>query len=64
MKTYQKMKTNIDVDTSKVIKGERNLTDMGEEIFNLILKVASGKKTKAEILGHDELFIIPRILHY
>lgn len=62
--TYQKMKTNIDVDTSKVIKGERNLTDMGEEIFNLILKVASGEKTKAEILGHDELFMIPRILHY
>ena len=62
--TYQKMKTNIDVDTSKVIKGERNLTDMGAEIFNLILKVASGEKTKAEVLGHDELFIIPRILHY
>lgn len=62
--TYQKMKTNIDVDTSKVITAEKTLTEMGEEIFNLILKVASGEKTKAEIFGHDELFIIPRILHY
>ncbi len=58
------MKTNIDVDTSKVITAEKTLTEMGEEIFNLILKVASGEKTKAEIFGHDELFIIPRILHY
>ena len=62
--TYQKMKTNIDVDTSRVITVEKTLTEMGEEIFNLVLKVASGEKTKAEILGHDELFIIPRILHY
>jgi len=62
--TYQKMKTNIDIDTSKVITAEKTLTEMGEEIFNLVLKVASGEKTKAEILGHDELFIIPRILHY
>jgi len=62
--TYQRMKINIDIDTSKVIKGEKNFTEMGEEIFNLVLKVASGEKTKAELLGHDELFIIPRILHY
>lgn len=62
--TYQKMKTNIDVDTSKVITSGKTFTEMGEEIFNLVLKVASGEKTKAELLGHDELFIIPRILHY
>jgi len=62
--TYQKMKTNIDVDTSGVITAKKTLAEMGEEIFNLVLKVASGEKTKAEILGHDELFIIPRILHY
>ena len=62
--TYQKMKTNIDVDTSGVITAEKTIAEMGEEIFNLVLEVASGEKVKAEILGHDELFIIPRILHY
>lgn len=62
--TYQKMKTNIDIDTSRLITAEKTFAEMGEEIFNLTLKVASGEKTKAEILGHDELFIIPRILHY
>ena len=62
--TYQKMKINIDFDTSKIITSEKTFTEMGKEIFNLVLKVASGEKTKAEILGHDELFIIPRILHY
>jgi len=62
--TYQKMKTNIDVNTSKIITGEKTITETGEEILNLVLKIASGEKAKAEILGHDELFIIPRILHY
>jgi len=62
--TYQKMKTNIDIDTSDIIKGEKSLTDMGTEIFDLVKKVASGEMTKAEIFGHDELFTIPRILHY
>ena len=62
--TYQKMKINIDFDTSKIITSEKTFTEMGKEIFNLVLKVTSGKKIKAEILGHNELFIIPRILHY
>ena len=60
--TYQKMKANIDVDTSPVITKEKTLQQMGEEIFELVLKVASGYKPKAEILGHDELFGISRIL--
>jgi len=34
--------------------------EMGEKIFREILKVASGKLTKSEILGHRE-FAINRI---
>ncbi len=60
--TYQKMKANIDVDTSPVITKEKTLQQMGQEIFDLVLKVASGYQTKAEILGHDELLGISRVL--
>lgn len=60
--TYQRMKANIDVDTSPVITKEKTLQQMGEEIFDLVLKVASGYKPKAEVLGHEELFGISRIL--
>ena len=60
--TYQKMKANIDVDTSPIITKEKTLQQMGQEIFDLVLKVASGSQTKAEILGHDELLGISRVL--
>jgi len=62
LQTYQKMKMNIDVDTSPIITKEKTLKQMGEEIFDLVIKVASGVKTKAEVLGHDELFGISRLL--
>jgi altronate dehydratase large subunit len=60
--TYQKMRANIDVDTSPVITKEKTLQQMGQEIFEMVLKVASGQQTKAEILGHDELLGISRVL--
>jgi len=33
---------------------------MGDKIYREILDIASGKPTKAELLGHDELFAIGR----
>ncbi|WP_062050249.1 UxaA family hydrolase [Bacillus sp. JCM 19034] len=54
------MADNIDVDTSSVLRGEETLTQAGERIFKEIVEVASGKETKAEILGHQE-FSINRI---
>jgi altronate dehydratase large subunit len=60
--TYKKMKVNIDIDTSPVITKEKTLKQMGQEIFDMVLKVASGQQTKAEILGHDELLGISRVL--
>ena len=56
------MKANIDVDTSPVITKEKTLEQMGQDIFDLVLQVASGHQAKAEVLGHDELFGISRIL--
>lgn len=60
-KTYEKMKENIDINASKVLLGECSLDEMGEEIYQEILEVASGKMVKSEILGHDEQFCITRM---
>jgi altronate dehydratase large subunit len=54
--TYRKMRDNIDINASKVFEG-KSLEEVAEEIFNEILEVASGKLTKAEILGHNEIGI-------
>lgn len=55
--TAKAMADNIDVDASPVLFGEASIDDMGEAIFQLILEVARGKQTKAELLGHHEFSI-------
>ncbi|MDQ0340812.1 altronate dehydratase large subunit [Caldalkalibacillus uzonensis] len=60
-KTYNKMNENIDINAGTVITGEKTLEEVGEEIYQEILDVASGKMVKSEILGHDELFCITRV---
>lgn len=55
--TYQNMQDNIDIDVSPIITGEMTIEEGGKLILKEILKVASGKKVKAEKLGHHEFGI-------
>ena len=40
-RTYQRMKENIDINAGTVITGEKSLQEVGEEIYQEILAVAS-----------------------
>lgn len=60
-RTFERMKENIDINAGEVILGKKSLQEMGEEIYQEILAVASGKLSKAEVLGHDEQFCIARM---
>lgn len=55
--TYEKMKANIDIDVSGILEGTKTINEMGKVIFDEIIKVANGKTTKAEQLGHREFSI-------
>jgi altronate hydrolase len=45
----------IDVDCGAIISGERTIEEMGEAIFETLIRVASGElQTKAELLGQDD----------
>ena len=60
-RTFEKMKENIDINAGAVLTGEKTLQQAGEEIFNELVAIASGKLCKAECLGHDELFCVTRM---
>ncbi|WP_371377159.1 UxaA family hydrolase [Sporomusa aerivorans] len=60
-RTFERMQENIDVNAGTVILGQKSLQQVGEEIYREILAVASGKMSKAEVLGHDEQFCITRM---
>lgn len=51
----QKMPDIIDVDTGAVIRGEKSIEEMGEEILEYIIRVAGGEeKTKAMQLDQND----------
>ena len=58
-RTSQRMKDDIDIDASSILDGEETIEDMGQKIVDYILKVASGERTRSEILGHFEINIHP-----
>jgi len=51
----EKMNDIIDFDTGQIIRGEKTIDDMGAELLDLMIAVASGvKQTKAMMLQHDD----------
>jgi len=54
----QRMDEDMDLDCSPVLEGA-SLDEMGERIFALILRVASGETSKSEKLGLGDLEFVP-----
>jgi altronate hydrolase len=55
--TYRAMAEDMDVDCGAILDGEVTVAELGEQIFQLVLEVASGRKTASEELGFgDEEF--------
>lgn len=52
--TYRRMMDNMDVNAGRIADGEATVQQVGREIFELLLEVASGRRTCSERLGHRE----------
>jgi altronate hydrolase len=52
--TYGRMRDNMDVNAGAIAEGEKSVEEVGREIFDLLLRVASGERTASERLGHKE----------
>ncbi|MBZ5724177.1 MAG: altronate dehydratase family protein [Acidobacteriia bacterium] len=52
--TYRQMTDNMDVNAGSIADGENTVQGVGREIFDLLLAAASGRRTCAERLGHQE----------
>jgi altronate hydrolase len=52
--TYRRMTGNMDINAGKIADGEATVEQVGREIFETLLRVASGARTHAEELGHHE----------
>jgi altronate hydrolase len=55
---YRKMIDDMDINCGDVLDGV-SIEDKGREIFDMILSVASGARTKSELLGYGEAEFTP-----
>ncbi len=56
---YQHMIEDMDINCGTIIDGTENLEQVGERIFQKMLAVASGEKTKSEQLGFGDAEFVP-----
>ncbi|WP_299913040.1 UxaA family hydrolase [uncultured Paracoccus sp.] len=54
--TYARLTEDMDVNAGRVLSGTP-LAEVGDEIFDLTLEVASGRQTASESLGHAEFIL-------
>jgi altronate hydrolase len=55
---YRRMIDDMDINGGEVVEGS-SLEAKGQEIFETILRVASGEKTKSELLGYGDNEFVP-----
>jgi altronate hydrolase len=56
---FQRMADDMDVNCGGIVDGSESIEACGQRIFELILKVASGEKTKSEQLGFGDSEFAP-----
>nr|WP_244431300.1 MULTISPECIES: UxaA family hydrolase [unclassified Mesorhizobium] len=54
---YARLSEDMDVNAGRVLTGEATLQEIGKEIYDLVLALASGAKSKSEELGHREFIL-------
>lgn len=55
---YRRMPDDMDIDCGDILDGV-TIADKGQEIFEAILRVASGERTKSEVLGYGRNEFVP-----
>jgi hypothetical protein len=54
----QRMQGDMDFDASPLLAGTYTITEKAGELFDLVVSLAAGERTKPELLGHREYFIM------
>ena len=56
---YEHMIEDMDIDCGTIVGGGESLETVGRRIFEAMLAVASGRKTKSETLGPGDAEFVP-----
>ena len=55
--TFRRLGDDMDVNAGRILEENASLDEVGQEIVDTILRVASGEATRSEALGHQEFIL-------
>lgn len=55
--TYQNLSEDMDVNAGVIIEGKATVKEVGQTIYNHVIRVANGNMSKSEELGHKEFLL-------
>jgi altronate hydrolase len=55
--TYERLADDMDVNAGRILTGHATIEAVGDEIVDLVARVANGECTKSEDLGHQEFIL-------
>lgn len=55
--TFRRLPDDMDIDAGAILEGRASLEEVGHEIYQRMLEVASGARTASEGLGHQEFIL-------
>ena len=56
---FEHMREDMDINAGRILDNDGTVESVGEEIFNLLIEVASGKASKSEAQGLGDLEFVP-----
>lgn len=56
---YNRMIDDMDLNCGTIVDGEETIEEAGRRIFDLLLRVASGERSKSEALGVGDHEFVP-----
>ncbi len=56
---YERLRDDMDINCGEILDGTATLQEMGERIFDLFLRTASGEPSKSELLGLGDHEFVP-----
>lgn len=56
---WRKQRDDLDINCGEIISGDFSVEDLGKNIFEKIISVASGEKTKSELHGYGQNEFVP-----
>ena len=56
---WQRQQEDMDINCGTIVEGEETIAQVGERLYQMILEMASGKKTKSEEFGYGSQEFVP-----